>query len=181
MDKYRIPNINLPGTLYRVDFPGSRTKYNQTGCLLAAEKTKLYDDVSELKTDVLDQYFWRSGNPSPFIALFSTREAAESWASEEPWRDGHGDEPLTPPHMDWTISVIDVSKLQKSLFFRLKDLVDELALWEEIPEGDWYYAENTYLVLHRVAAAAVIERFNAAQVGQQRIERAMAELEPEDE
>lgn len=171
MDQHRFPLVNLPGTLYRVDFPGSRTKYNQAGCLLAADKEKTYDEdkIDDLKRDILDHYLWRPGRPSPFISLFSTRVAAESWASEEPWRDEQG--PLTPPHMDWTISVLDVSKLGKSVFFRLKDLMEVLGL-DNIPldgdENEWcqYYAENTYLCLHRVPAGGILEKLNAEEVGQ---------------
>jgi hypothetical protein len=78
--EYRLSNESLPSSLYRIDYPGSRTSYSRREGFMAAQRTKTYGDQadSEFKRDIVKQFTWDCKDPVPFISLFSDREHAEN-------------------------------------------------------------------------------------------------------
>ncbi|KAB8255433.1 hypothetical protein BDV32DRAFT_142062 [Aspergillus pseudonomiae] len=153
--------------LYRIDYPGSRTSYSPSGGFMAAQRTKTYDDQadSEFKRDIVNQFTWSCKDPAPFISLFFDREHAENWGLKQPWRG----KATYRSHDDWALYVIDTDHLVDACLFGLKDLVEGLSL--ELPDKANQHISGTYLCLHKIPPAAVMERIDSEQVQYDREDR----------
>ncbi|KAE8391093.1 hypothetical protein BDV23DRAFT_171855 [Aspergillus alliaceus] len=104
-------------------------------------------------------------DPVPFISLFSDREHAENWRLKQPW---HG-KATCLPRSDWVLYVIDTNRLHDACFFRLKDLVEGLGL--KLPDKADQHIGGTYLCLHNIPPAAIVERIDPEQVQYDRDDR----------
>lgn len=158
MEKYRLSSDKLPPSLYRIDYPGSRTKYSPSKGFLAAHRSKVYDEhLDEFKRDIVKQFTWNCDDPVPFISLFSDREHAEHWGLKQPWIGKRR-------HLsrdNWALYVIDTTQLEDAYFFRLKFLIEELGL--ELPYMASQHISGTYLCLYKIPADA-IKRVEPADV-----------------
>lgn len=160
MEKYRLPSDKVPSCLYRIDYPGSRTKYFPSEGFVATHRSKVYDedDDDEFKRDIVKQFTWGCDDPIPFISLFSDREHAENWGLKQPWIGKRR-------HLsrdNWALYVIDTTQLEDAYFFRLNYLIAELGL--ELPDKASQHIGGTYLSLYNIPAAAVAERVEPAEV-----------------
>ncbi|PTB59945.1 hypothetical protein M431DRAFT_488731 [Trichoderma harzianum CBS 226.95] len=160
MKKYRCPNARLPGKLYRIHHPESRTTYSENGGFLAADNTKIYNEDSEeeFKQDIVRQFSWDYRGPLPFISLFSGREHAENWGLKEPWQ---GQRPY-PVTKQWTLFTINTEVLEDAVFFSLKELVEDQQV--QIPDAAKQHIHGAYICLHRIPAAAINDQTNPNQV-----------------
>ena len=160
MEKYILSNEDVPSTLYRIDYPGSRTIYSQVGGFVAADRMKVYEGQkdAEFRRDIEKQFTWGCRDPLPFISLFSDREHAENWGLRQPWRGNTSH----LSHNDWALYVIDTSRLGDTCFMSLRDLVDGLKLI--LPDKASQHIPGTYVCLHRIPSAAVVERIGPKQV-----------------
>ncbi|KAL6809516.1 hypothetical protein V8C40DRAFT_259183 [Trichoderma camerunense] len=160
MKKYRCPNARLPGELYRIHHPESRTTYSENGGFLAADNTKIYkeDSEEEFRQDIVRQFTWDYRGPLPFISLFSEREHAENWGLKEPWQ-GQWPYSLTK---QWTLFAINTEVLEDAVFFSLKELVKYHQV--QIPDAAKQHINGAYICLHRIPAAAITDQRNPNQV-----------------
>ncbi|KAI1912160.1 hypothetical protein LOZ65_006034 [Ophidiomyces ophidiicola] len=168
MEKYSPSQETLPLNLYRIDYPGSRTKYLPHEGLVAGNRTKIYSnqDENELKRDIVKQFTWGCRDALPFISLFSDREHAENWGSKQPWRgkmldDGSGG--------TWNLFIIDTKLLDTRGLFRLEDLVKALGL--ELPTKAEQHIKGAYLCLHTIPESAIVEKLDPDQVQSDRYDR----------
>ncbi|KAH1445745.1 hypothetical protein KXW65_003964 [Aspergillus fumigatus] len=158
--EYRLSNESVPSRLYRIDYPGSRTGYSKSEDFIAAHRRKTYADQanSEFKRDIVKQFTWDCRDPVPFISLFSDREHAENWGLKQPWV---GKAPYLS-RSNWALYVIDTNRLEDACFFRLQDLVECLGL--RLPDKADQHISGTYLCLHNIPPAAILERIEPEQV-----------------
>ena len=129
----------LPLTLYRVDYPGAQTSYNECGGFNAASDLEP-QDTSTLRKAVANHLRWRCKIPSPFISAFDDQKQAESWAQR--WSKNHGE--------DCDIVKIRVEEEDEVVVFRVRDLVRYLDMYLPSIDPSWYHSE--YLFLHRIPA-----------------------------
>jgi hypothetical protein len=106
----------MPGKLYRVDCPGSRTPFASTEGFSASDTTKVYgaSDLVECKQAIVYQFTCSCRARLPFISLFPNHEHGENWGQKEPWRGrkGHGS--------DRSLHLIDPTTLKDThCFFKL--------------------------------------------------------------
>ncbi|KAF4453641.1 hypothetical protein F53441_3650 [Fusarium austroafricanum] len=162
MDACRFPIHLLPKELYRVQYPGSGTTLFSNEGLVAADTAKVYDDEIHLGQAVVKQFTWSSREFSPFISLFSDREHAENWAMKEPWhrtpRGVRGD--------DWTLLVIDTQLLGDAWLYKVSQLVSALRL--QIPDKAAQHIGGSFLCMHKIPAAAIIEERDSKEVKEDR-------------
>ena len=160
MERYLLSKNDLPSTLYRIDYPGSRTIYSPSEGFVATDRLKVYaaQDILEFKQDIVNHFTWRCRNPGPFISFFSDREHAENWGLKQPWR-GHASGRSRDA---WALYVIDTQRLDETCFFSLKDLVEGLGL--ELPDKANQHIPGTYLCLHNLPSTAIIDIVGPEQV-----------------
>lgn len=130
MDAYACSKFDLPGELYRVHYPGSRTTFSEPEGFTTADTTSIFgaDELIEFKRAVENQFTWSCRAHLAFISLFSDREHAENWGLKQPW-GGSKD-----PENNWSLHVINTAILRStSHLYKLSDLVEKLDL--DIPEG----------------------------------------------
>ncbi|KAF3391295.1 hypothetical protein F1880_007741 [Penicillium rolfsii] len=173
MEKYRLPSDEVPSSLYRIHYPGSRTNNSPREDFVATHTSKIYDedDDDEFKRDLEKQFTWSCDDPIPFISLFSDREHAENWGLKQPWI---GKRPRLS-HDNWALYVIDTTQLEDAYFFKLSYLTENLGL--ELPNKARQHTMGTYLCLYNVPAAAVAEKIEPREVENSRNERRIRKRE----
>ncbi|RAL06637.1 uncharacterized protein BO97DRAFT_358359, partial [Aspergillus homomorphus CBS 101889] len=83
---------------------------------------------------------------------------AENWGLKQPWR---GKAPYLS-RSNWALYVIDTNRLDDACFFRLQDLVKDLEL--RLPDKADQHISGTYLCLHNIPSAAIVEKIDPEQV-----------------
>ncbi|KAF4984694.1 hypothetical protein FDECE_17037 [Fusarium decemcellulare] len=158
MNIHRFQNDLLPTELYRVHYVGSQTTFSSDEGLVAADTTKIYNDGVSLGRAVVNHFTWGSRESSPFISLFSDREHAESWALKEPWRGASRD----AQEGDWALLVIETQLLEEAWLGKVSQLVSVLKL--RIPDRAAQHIRGSFLCLHKIPAAAIVQWKDSGQV-----------------
>ncbi|KAI0437776.1 hypothetical protein F4803DRAFT_555660 [Xylaria telfairii] len=133
-------------TLYRVQYPHTRTGYGEEGLFAADTETlHAFHDFGEA---VRKHFTWSDRGRSTFISFFSNRDSAIEWGRKESWL-GRG----RNPRGDWSLLTINTAMIEDPYIFKLDTLVDELEL--EIPTGAQMHIPNGYICLHTIPAHAI--------------------------
>ena len=132
------------GWLYRVQVPGSATKFVD-GALIAAGAHFTNQTIVDYAPRLLHEHFlWTSNHPSPFISVFTDEDHARNWATGLVKKNAG---------MVCTIYRIDPLLLHGKAIFNATRLVEELNI--DLPDAARNQAENEYLVLRSIPAEAI--------------------------
>lgn len=153
MKVFACSPTDIPSTLYRVHYTGSRTTFSPQNGFEAGDITRTFenDDVRGFKEVVELQFTWGCRQSLPFISLFSDLEHAENWACKMLSGGGaHGE-----AESEYGLHTIDTRDVARThTFYKLSDLVKMLDL--NIPEGARQHIKGAYLCLYHVPAAAIV-------------------------
>ncbi|PTB68158.1 hypothetical protein BBK36DRAFT_1157830 [Trichoderma citrinoviride] len=69
---------SLPKTFYRVTYPGSQARDEDTGDYVSDTNLEISDNL-HLKQVAENHFYWRR-EPSPFVSVFSDKKHALNWA-----------------------------------------------------------------------------------------------------
>ena len=157
MEKFSLPHTELPGNLYRVQYPGTQTKFSGNG-LEAKDTYTTYteNNLHAFGQSIINQLTWHHRGAQPYILCFSEKEHAENWACKKPWNNG--------PWNDgsWEVLTIDTKLMPETYVFSLKDLVTRLNL--ELPKKVTQHIEGAYLCLHKIPSTAIVKVASAREV-----------------
>jgi len=137
-------NPETIGWLYRVQVPGSATKF-VNGALVAAGARFTDQTIHDYAPRLLHEHFlWSSNHPSPFISVFTDEDHARNWATGLVRKNAG---------MACTIYKVNPFQLRLNPIFDATQLVMELNI--ELPDAARSQAENEYLVLRTIPAGAI--------------------------
>ncbi|KAL8786503.1 MAG: hypothetical protein Q9213_002730 [Squamulea squamosa] len=159
MEKFICPPASWPVKLYRVQYPGCQTILSGDG-LKARNTTVFYSEteIHEFAQSIIKQLTWGYRGAQPYITCFSDESHAENWALKEPWHN-------TPQKQDnWSLVVIDTSRMSGTPMFKLSELVMSLDL--TLPDRALQHVDNAYLCLHKIPATAIVEIKSPQEVQQ---------------
>ncbi|KAL6889457.1 hypothetical protein HDV57DRAFT_486940 [Trichoderma longibrachiatum] len=132
---------DLPERFYRVTYPGSPIRDEDTGDFTSDTKLDISDDL-DLKQVVEDHFYWRR-EPSPFISVFCDERQARNWVCKRV-------EKLNCSMNEVYISEISTAKLPAGTsVFDATFLADVLDIYHA-------YSVDEYLVLHRIPCVAIV-------------------------
>ncbi|KAL7823121.1 hypothetical protein V8C26DRAFT_385460 [Trichoderma gracile] len=152
---------DLPERFYRVTYPGSQTRDEDTGDYVSDTTLEILDDI-DLKQVVEDHFYWRR-EPSPFISVFCDERHARNWARKRV-------EKLNCSLGDVYISEIDTAKLPAGTpVFDATFLADMLDIYHP-------YAEDEYLVLHRIPCASIMSTRSLEEIEADELAQTLAIL-----
>ncbi|EGR50522.1 uncharacterized protein TRIREDRAFT_121111 [Trichoderma reesei QM6a] len=150
---------DLPERFYRVTYPGSQTRDEDTGDYVSDTTLEISDDV-DLKEIVEDHFYWRRA-PSPFISVFCDERHARNWARKRV-------DKLNCSLGDVYISEIDTAKLPAgTTVFEATLLADMLDIYHP-------YSENEYLVLHRISCVSIVSTRSLEEIEADELAHTMA-------
>jgi hypothetical protein len=144
------------GWLYRVQVPGSATKF-VNGALVPAGAQFTNQTIVDYAPRLLHEHFlWSSNHPSPFISVFMDEDHARNWTTG-----------LVKKNAGMTCTIYQVNPFQLGVnaIFDATELVRELDI--DLPDAARSQAENEYLVLRSIPAEAIsyhkkVQRQNAS-------------------
>lgn len=143
MDTYRCRVQDLPGKLYRVQYKGSQTTY-ENGGLFAPDRETFYEhhQKSAFASSIENNFTWSYRNPTPYINLFSDENHARNWSSRQVESCGTCD-----------LLIVETSRLKNAHVFKLGILVRDLGL--KIQNGADQHCNGAYICLHSIPSHAI--------------------------
>lgn len=172
MDLFRLPALEIPRFLFRVQYEECQVSENMGG-LWAGDIDTFYsnNELALFRQSVIRHFNWSWRGPQPYITLFSNLHQAENWALGEPWNTEGNRKPWNSSGTatsHWQIVIIDTQRLIAPFFFRLKHLNESFNLG--LSDSADLHVDGTYLSLHRVVGSAIVGRKPASQVKEGKVQ-----------
>ncbi|KAF3923218.1 hypothetical protein ABW20_dc0110454 [Dactylellina cionopaga] len=115
IERFRLPERRIPDRLYRVNYEGSATDYNDRYGFLAADYNPAGPDRNrQFYKSVENHLKWKSRAPSAYISTFSNKAHAENWAWN--WQQNH-------PELAHTVQLVTIEPLGNEYIFSVASIL----------------------------------------------------------